>query len=43
MLQGEMHKLLHIEDALRKRVVGQEAAIEAVAQCGATFACGPVR
>jgi len=22
---GEMHKLLHIEDALRKRVVGQEA------------------
>ena len=31
MLQGEMHKLLHIEEALRKRVVGQEAAVEAVA------------
>ncbi|WP_394824289.1 ATP-dependent chaperone ClpB [Pendulispora albinea] len=31
MLQGEMQKLLHIEEALRKRVVGQEAAVEAVA------------
>jgi len=31
MLRGEMEKLLHIEEALRKRVVGQEAAIEAVA------------
>jgi ATP-dependent Clp protease ATP-binding subunit ClpB len=31
MLQGEMQKLLHIEDALRQRVVGQESAIEAVA------------
>jgi len=31
MLQGEMEKLLHIEEALRKRVVGQEEAVEAVA------------
>jgi ATP-dependent Clp protease ATP-binding subunit ClpB len=30
MLQGEMEKLLHMEDALRARVVGQEAAVEAV-------------
>jgi len=31
MLEGEMEKLLHLEDELRKRVVGQEPAIEAVA------------
>jgi ATP-dependent Clp protease ATP-binding subunit ClpB len=31
MLQGEMQKLLHMEEELRKRVVGQEEAIEAVA------------
>jgi ATP-dependent Clp protease ATP-binding subunit ClpB len=31
MLQGEMHKLLHMEEELRKRVVGQEMAVEAVA------------
>ena len=31
MLQGEMHKLLHMEENLRRRVVGQEDAIEAVA------------
>jgi ATP-dependent Clp protease ATP-binding subunit ClpB len=31
MLQGEMHKLLHMEADLRKRVVGQEAAVDAVA------------
>ncbi|MDP9033692.1 MAG: ATP-dependent chaperone ClpB [Myxococcota bacterium] len=31
MMQGEMHKLLHIEAALRKRVIGQEPAVEAVA------------
>ena len=31
MLQGEKDKLLHIEDALRQRVVGQEEAIVAVA------------
>jgi len=30
MLQGEMEKLLHMEENLRKRVVGQEEAIEAV-------------
>jgi ATP-dependent Clp protease ATP-binding subunit ClpB len=30
MMQGEMHKLLHMEEELRKRVVGQEAAVEAV-------------
>jgi ATP-dependent Clp protease ATP-binding subunit ClpB len=31
MMQGEMHKLLHMEDELKQRVVGQEAAVEAVA------------
>ncbi|MCY4209465.1 MAG: ATP-dependent chaperone ClpB [Gammaproteobacteria bacterium] len=31
MLQGEKDKLLHIEDALRQRVVGQDEAIAAVA------------
>jgi ATP-dependent Clp protease ATP-binding subunit ClpB len=31
MLQGEMDKLLHIEEGLRQRVVGQEEAILAVA------------
>ena len=31
MLQGEMQKLLHMEEELRKRVVGQERAVEAVA------------
>jgi ATP-dependent Clp protease ATP-binding subunit ClpB len=30
MLQGEMEKLLHMEENLRKRVVGQEEAIVAV-------------
>ncbi|MCB0350219.1 MAG: ATP-dependent chaperone ClpB [Bdellovibrionales bacterium] len=31
MLQTETEKLLHMEDALRKRVVGQDRALEAVA------------
>ena len=31
MMQGEMHKLLHMEDELKKRVVGQDEAVEAVA------------
>jgi ATP-dependent Clp protease ATP-binding subunit ClpB len=31
MMQGEMHKLLHMEAELKKRVVGQETAVEAVA------------
>ena len=31
MLQGERAKLLHLEDELHKRVVGQDEAIEAVA------------
>ena len=31
MLKGEMEKLLHMEEGLRSRVVGQEEAIEAVA------------
>ncbi len=30
MLQGEMEKLLHMEDTLRSRVVGQEQAVVAV-------------
>ena len=31
MLQSEREKLLHLEDELHKRVIGQEEAIEAVA------------
>jgi ATP-dependent Clp protease ATP-binding subunit ClpB len=31
MLEGEMQKLLHIEDRLHERVVGQDAAVMAVA------------
>jgi ATP-dependent Clp protease ATP-binding subunit ClpB len=31
MMQGEMHKLLHMEDELRRRVIGQDAAIDFVA------------
>src|SRR5205085_12097373 len=31
ILQGEMEKLLHMEENLKKRVVGQDAALEAVA------------
>ena len=31
MMQGEMQKLLHMEEELKKRVVGQDAAVEAVA------------
>ena len=31
MLQSEREKLLHLEDELHKRVVGQDEAIEAVA------------
>jgi ATP-dependent Clp protease ATP-binding subunit ClpB len=30
MMQGEMHKLLHMEEELKKRVIGQETAVEAV-------------
>jgi ATP-dependent Clp protease ATP-binding subunit ClpB len=31
MMQGEMHKLLHMEEELKKRVIGQDTAVEAVA------------
>ena len=31
MLEGEVEKLLHMEDRLRQRVVGQDEALEAVA------------
>jgi len=31
MMQGETQKLLHMEDEIKKRVVGQDAAVEAVA------------
>ncbi|HPF31717.1 MAG TPA: AAA family ATPase, partial [Candidatus Sabulitectum sp.] len=32
MLEGEREKLLHMEDSLRKRVVGQDTAVEAVSR-----------
>jgi ATP-dependent Clp protease ATP-binding subunit ClpB len=31
MMKGETHKLLHMEDELQKRVIGQTAAVQAVA------------
>jgi ATP-dependent Clp protease ATP-binding subunit ClpB len=31
MMQGEMHKLLHMEEQVKKRVIGQDAAVESVA------------
>ena len=43
MLQGEMQKLLHMEEELKKRVVGQDAAVEAVAERRAPLARGPRR
>jgi len=33
LMQGETEKLIHMEEALKKRVVGQDAAIEAIASC----------
>ncbi|MBV8244365.1 MAG: ATP-dependent chaperone ClpB [Candidatus Eremiobacteraeota bacterium] len=32
LLEGEMQKLLHLDDELHKRVVGQDEAVEAVAE-----------
>ncbi|MBY0502537.1 MAG: ATP-dependent chaperone ClpB [Bryobacteraceae bacterium] len=32
LLEGEMHKLLHLEDELHQRVIGQDDAVTAVAQ-----------
>jgi len=31
LMEGEMHKLVHLEEALHRRVVGQDDAVEAVA------------
>jgi len=33
LMQAETEKLIHMEDALKKRVVGQDQAIEAIASC----------
>ena len=41
MLEGEREKLLHMEDALRARVVGQDEALAAVSQRGAPRARRP--
>src|SRR5271167_3434558 len=32
LLEGEMQKLLHLEDELHKRVIGQDEAVQAVAE-----------
>jgi ATP-dependent Clp protease ATP-binding subunit ClpB len=32
LLEGEMHKLLHLEDELHKRVIGQDEAVKATAE-----------
>ncbi len=32
LLEGEMHKLLHLEDELHNRVIGQDEAVKAVAE-----------
>ncbi len=41
MLEGERAKLLRMEEELRRRVVGQEEALRAVAERGAPRAGGP--
>jgi ATP-dependent Clp protease ATP-binding subunit ClpB len=33
LMQGETEKLVHMDEALKKRVVGQDAAIDAIASC----------
>ena len=33
LMQAETEKLIHMEEALKKRVVGQDAAIESIASC----------
>lgn len=33
LLQGETEKLVHMEDALKKRVIGQDDAIDLIASC----------
>jgi ATP-dependent Clp protease ATP-binding subunit ClpB len=33
LLQGETDKLVHMEDALKNRVIGQDKAIDAIASC----------
>ena len=33
LLQGETDKLVHIEEVLKKRVVGQDNAIDLIASC----------
>ena len=40
MLEGEVRKLVSMEDRLRQRVVGQDEALERVAECGKAFARG---
>jgi ATP-dependent Clp protease ATP-binding subunit ClpB len=32
LLEGEMHKLLHLEDELHERVIGQDEAVQAVSE-----------
>ena len=32
LLEGEMQKLLHLEDELHQRVIGQDEAVQAVAE-----------
>ena len=42
MLQGDKLRLLEMEDALRKRVIGQDEAIQAVANAVRRSRSGPV-
>ena len=43
LLEGETQKLLHMEERLRERVVGQEDALAGRIQCLATGPCRPAR
>ena len=43
MMQGERDKLLHMEDALHQRVVGQDEAVRLVVRRDPPLALGPVR
>ena len=40
MLEGEVKKLVQMEERLRERVVGQDAALTCCGECDSAFACG---
>ena len=43
LMQGEMEKLVHMEERLRRRVVGQDEALHGRRQRGANSSCRAAR